>query len=88
VTGGRAYNPGWHVAMDMRHILNCSRAIALAATERRESRGGHAREDFPNYDPALSKVNLVVKNEKGKMKVEQQPRQPMPAELKALVEEA
>jgi succinate dehydrogenase / fumarate reductase flavoprotein subunit len=88
VSGGRAYNPGWHVAMDMRHILNISRAIAMAALERRESRGGHAREDFPGYDPALAKVNLVVKNDGGTMKVVQQPRADMPPELKTLVEEA
>jgi succinate dehydrogenase / fumarate reductase flavoprotein subunit len=88
VSGGRAYNPGWHVAMDLRHILNISRAVAMAALERRESRGGHARADFPEYDPALAKVNLVVKNESGTMKVVPQPRPEMPAELKALVEEA
>ena len=88
VSGGRAYNPGWHVALDMRHILNVSRAIAMAALERRESRGGHARSDFPNYDPKLSQVNLLIRNEQSTMTVSQQPRPEMPAELKSLVEEA
>jgi succinate dehydrogenase / fumarate reductase flavoprotein subunit len=88
VSGGRAYNPGWHVALDMRHILNVSRAIALAALERRESRGGHARSDFPGYDPKLSQINLVIRNEQNAMTVSQQSRPEMPAELKSLVEEA
>ena len=74
--------------MDLRHIICISRAIALAARERKESRGGHARSDFPNYDAKLSKLNLRIKNADGKMQVEPQPRTDMPAELKSLVEEA
>jgi len=88
VSGGRAYNPGWHVAMDLRHIVQISRSIALAARERKESRGGHARSDFPNYDPKLAKVNLLIKKAEGRMQVVQQPRTEMPPELKTLVEEA
>jgi succinate dehydrogenase / fumarate reductase flavoprotein subunit len=88
VSGGRAYNPGWHVAMDLRHIVQISRSIALAARERKESRGGHARSDFPNYDPKLAKVNLLIKKADGRMQVVQQPRTEMPPELKTLVEEA
>ncbi|RPH94122.1 fumarate reductase/succinate dehydrogenase flavoprotein subunit, partial [candidate division KSB1 bacterium] len=88
VSGGRAYNPGWHVAMDLRHIIQISRAIAMAARERKESRGGHARSDFPNYDPNFAKVNLMIRNVNRAMQVIQQPRSPMPPELKQLVEEA
>jgi succinate dehydrogenase / fumarate reductase flavoprotein subunit len=88
VSGGREYNPGWHVAMDLRHIVQISRSIALAARERKESRGGHARSDFPNYDPQLGKVNLLIKNAEGRMQVAHQPRTEMPPELKTLVEEA
>jgi succinate dehydrogenase / fumarate reductase flavoprotein subunit len=88
VGGGRIYNPGWHVAMDLRHIIHISRAIALAARERRESRGGHSRSDFPDYDAKLAKLNLLVKNVEGKMQVVPQPRPEMPPELKTLVEEA
>ncbi len=89
VSGGRAYNPGWHVAMDLRHILNVSRAIAMAALERRESRGGHARSDFPDYDPKLSQDQSAdPQRAKWTMTVSQQPRPEMPAELKSLVEEA
>ncbi len=88
VSGGRAYNPGWNLAMDMRSNLICSRAIATAALERRESRGGHARADFPEYDKELGKINLVIKNDGGAMKFEKASRIPLPAELKQLVEEA
>jgi succinate dehydrogenase / fumarate reductase flavoprotein subunit len=88
VTGNRIYNPGWHMAMDLKNILTVSRAVAMAALERRESRGGHARSDFPSYDPELGKVNLVVRNENGTMRVVRQPKPEMPPELKQLVEEA
>ncbi len=88
VTGSRAYNPGWHTAMDLKNIITVSRAIAMAALERRESRGGHAREDYPGYDPELAKVNLIVRNENGAMRIAKQPKPPLPADLKQLVEEA
>jgi succinate dehydrogenase / fumarate reductase flavoprotein subunit len=88
VSGGRTYNPGWHTAMDLKNILMVSRAVAVAALERRESRGGHARADYPGYDSDLGKVNLVVRNENGNMKVVRQPKPEMPPELKKLVEEA
>jgi succinate dehydrogenase / fumarate reductase flavoprotein subunit len=74
--------------MSIRHLLHVSRSLAMAALERKESRGGHARSDFPNYDPKFAHVNLIVRNDNGAMKVVQQPRPEMPAELKALVEEA
>ncbi|GLZ55805.1 fumarate reductase/succinate dehydrogenase flavoprotein subunit [Actinomycetospora sp. NBRC 106378] len=50
VTGGRAYNPGWHLAMDLRNMLMVSQCIAMAALERQESRGGHTRDDYPAMD--------------------------------------
>ena len=88
VTGNRVYNPGWHVAMDMRHVLNVSRALTLAALELNESRGGHTRSDFPNYDPAFAKVNVIIRSENGTAKLIQEPLPKMPDELKKLVEEA
>ena len=47
VYGHREYNPGWHTALDLKHLLTISEAIAMSALDRQESRGGHFREDFP-----------------------------------------
>src|SRR6516162_8962453 len=60
VPGGRAYNPGWHVALDLRNMLLVAECVALAALERQESRGGHTREDFPAMSPEWRKVNLIL----------------------------
>jgi succinate dehydrogenase / fumarate reductase flavoprotein subunit len=57
--GGRRYNPGWHLAIDLRNMLLVSECTARAALEREESRGGHTREDFPAMDPAWRRINLV-----------------------------
>ncbi len=59
MSGGRAYNPGWNLATDLPAMLTVSRMVAEGALERRESRGGHTREDYPAPDPELGKVNLV-----------------------------
>jgi succinate dehydrogenase / fumarate reductase flavoprotein subunit len=88
VDGGRAYNPGWNMAMDLRSMLITGRSIAMCALARKESRGGHARSDFPSYDPHFSKVNHVTRNTANVMKVEELPRPPWPDHLKNLVEEA
>jgi succinate dehydrogenase / fumarate reductase flavoprotein subunit len=58
-TGGRKFNPGWHLALDLRNMLVVSECTAKAALEREESRGGHTREDFPEMDPKWRQVNLV-----------------------------
>jgi succinate dehydrogenase / fumarate reductase flavoprotein subunit len=57
--GGSAYNPGWHLALDMRNIMLIAECVAYAALERQESRGGHTRDDFPGMNPEWRKVNLV-----------------------------
>jgi succinate dehydrogenase / fumarate reductase flavoprotein subunit len=89
VPGGRAYNPGWNLATDMPSMLTVSRMVAKGALERRESRGGHTREDYPATDPEQGKVNLVQRfdTEEG-YTLTPEPLAEMPAELKALFEEA
>jgi succinate dehydrogenase / fumarate reductase flavoprotein subunit len=82
--GTRQYNPGWNQALDLRSMLICSEAIARAALERKESRGGHTRSDFPNYDKELAKINYVVSKDGGEMKVRKEPLPQMPAELQEL----
>ena len=57
--GGSAYNPGWHLALDLRNILLIAECVARAALERQESRGGHTRDDYPGMSPEWRKVNLV-----------------------------
>jgi len=88
VFGHREYNPGWHTALDLKNLLTVSEAITRSAIERKESRGGHFREDFPNKDAADGKVNVVVrKNSDGTMNVRRETIPDLPAELKQVIEE-
>jgi succinate dehydrogenase / fumarate reductase, flavoprotein subunit len=57
--GGTTYNPGWHMALDLRNILLIAECVAQAALERQESRGGHTRDDYPQMSPEWRKVNLI-----------------------------
>ena len=88
VTGNREYNPGWHTALDLPHLLTVSEAITRAAIERKESRGGHFRDDYPNKDAEAAKFNLVVKKQAdGAMQVRREPLPVMAAELKTIIDE-
>ncbi|MGH9064310.1 MAG: fumarate reductase/succinate dehydrogenase flavoprotein subunit [Acidimicrobiales bacterium] len=87
VEGNRQYNPGWHLAMSLDSLLAVSRCIATAALERRESRGGHTRDDYPKLDPELGQVNQVLRMEAGKLTLRREPLPRMPDELQALFEE-
>ncbi|MGQ0576798.1 MAG: FAD-binding protein, partial [Pseudonocardia sp.] len=60
VSGGRAFNPSWHLALDLRNMLLVSLCVARAALERQESRGGHTRDDFPVMDSDWRHVLLVL----------------------------
>jgi len=59
--GNRTYNPGWHTAMELKHMITVAEAIARAAKERKESRGGHFREDFPEKSEVFGKVNISIR---------------------------
>jgi succinate dehydrogenase / fumarate reductase flavoprotein subunit len=88
VFGHREYNPGWHTAIDLKNLMTVSEAITRSAIERKESRGGHFREDFPGKDAAAGKVNVIVKqNSDGTMNVRCETIPDMPAELKQVIEE-
>jgi succinate dehydrogenase / fumarate reductase flavoprotein subunit len=87
VEGNRHYNPGWHLALDLHSLLTFAEAATLAAIERKESRGGHTRDDFPNTDPKFAKVNVIVRMKNGELALAQEPLPEMPDELKALLEE-
>jgi succinate dehydrogenase / fumarate reductase flavoprotein subunit len=88
VYGHREYNPGWHTAIDLKHLLTISEAITRAAIDRKESRGGHFREDFPEKDPAAAKYNSVIsKGADGLMQLRREPIPAMREDLKQVIEE-
>jgi succinate dehydrogenase / fumarate reductase, flavoprotein subunit len=87
-TGNREYNPGWNTALDLHNLLTVSEAIAHAAIERRESRGGHFRDDYPKKDEACATWNTVTwKGRDGRMELRREPIVPMPDHLKQIIEE-
>ncbi|CAM5633889.1 fumarate reductase/succinate dehydrogenase flavoprotein subunit [Streptomyces avidinii] len=61
VEGHRQFNPGWHLALDLRNMLLVSECVARAALERTESRGGHTREDCPSMERSWRPVNLLCR---------------------------
>ncbi len=83
--GGREYNPGWHLCLDLHNMIITSLALARSALERTESRGAHTRLDFPEYDDDLGKVNMVIRPGTGGMSVVRSPLPQMPTELKEYV---
>jgi succinate dehydrogenase / fumarate reductase flavoprotein subunit len=87
VRGNREYNPGWHTALDLKNLLTISEAIARSAIERKESRGGHFRDDYPDKHPAYGSINFVVRKDGDEMRLTRETIPPMPAELKAVIEE-
>ncbi|HEX2441783.1 MAG TPA: fumarate reductase/succinate dehydrogenase flavoprotein subunit [Methylomirabilota bacterium] len=87
VEGGRVYNAGWHTALDLRSLLTVAECSAAAALERKESRGGHTRDDHPYTDDTWGKVNVVLRLRDGRVQVSREPLPEMPAELKALFQE-
>jgi succinate dehydrogenase / fumarate reductase flavoprotein subunit len=87
VRGHREYNPAWHAALDLANLLLVSEAVTRSAIERRESRGGHFREDCPDKDPAFGKINILVrKGGDGRMQVMRAPIPEMPDHLKTIIE--
>jgi succinate dehydrogenase / fumarate reductase flavoprotein subunit len=88
VEGHRQYNPGWHLALDLPHMLLVSECIAKAALDRQESRGGHTRDDFPATDSEWAKTNLVCAlAPDGEVALVRQPLPQMPGELAEIFEE-
>jgi succinate dehydrogenase / fumarate reductase flavoprotein subunit len=82
--GGAAYNPGWHLALDLRNIMLIADCVAQAALERQESRGGHTRDDFPEMLAEWRKVNLICSLEGDRVALKQQPMAAMRGDLFAL----
>jgi succinate dehydrogenase / fumarate reductase flavoprotein subunit len=87
VSGGRPYNPGWNLATDMPSMLAVARMTATGALNRKESRGGHTRDDYPGPDPEMGKVNFVQRLTPDGITITPEERPPMPPELAALLED-
>jgi succinate dehydrogenase / fumarate reductase flavoprotein subunit len=88
VDGNREYNAGWNTALDLANLLTVSEAITRAALERKESRGGHFREDYPEKVKAFGELNIVVRRGRdGQMHVLREKIPDLPAELKQIIEE-
>ncbi|MBO0838189.1 MAG: fumarate reductase/succinate dehydrogenase flavoprotein subunit, partial [Actinobacteria bacterium] len=82
--GGSAYNPGWHLALDMRNIMLMARCVAAAALERQESRGGHTRDDYPGMRPEWRKINLACGLDGDRITITRKPTPLMRPDLLAL----
>ena len=87
IGGSRRYNPGWHLALDLQSLLTVSECCARAALERKESRGGHTRDDYPEPDGSFAKVNIVCRTGEDAVAVTQEPLPEMPSELREIIEE-
>jgi succinate dehydrogenase / fumarate reductase, flavoprotein subunit len=87
VEGSRMFNPGWHLAQDLKSMLTISEAVTRCALAREESRGAHSRIDYPNLDATWGTKNNVIAREENAMTLRQSPVPPMPGELKQLVAE-
>jgi len=85
VEGSRLFNPGWHLAQDLKAMLTVSEAVTRSAIARRESRGAHSRIDHPGLDAAWGTKNNVIVREGGAMTLRQSPVPELPEELKQLV---
>jgi succinate dehydrogenase / fumarate reductase flavoprotein subunit len=88
VPGNREYNPGWHTALDLRNLLTVSEALTRSAIERKESRGAHFRDDYPEKSEEAAKFNLVIhRAPDGSMSLRREPLPPMTDEMKQIIEE-
>jgi succinate dehydrogenase / fumarate reductase flavoprotein subunit len=87
VEGSRMFNPGWHLALELKAMMTVAEAVARSALVREESRGAHSRIDFPDLDPVWGTKNNIIRQEGGAMALRQNPISEMPAELKQILAE-
>jgi succinate dehydrogenase / fumarate reductase flavoprotein subunit len=85
VEGSRLFNPGWHLAQDLKAMLTVSEAVTRSALARQESRGAHSRIDYPGLDPAWGAKNNVILRQGDAMALRQSPVAGLPDELRQLV---
>jgi len=87
VEGSRLFNPGWHLAQDLRSMLTVSEAVTRSALARQESRGAHSRIDHPGLDAVWGTKNIVIVRDGDTMMLHQSPVPEMPSDLRQLVAE-
>jgi succinate dehydrogenase / fumarate reductase flavoprotein subunit len=87
VEGSRLFNPGWHLALELKSMLTVSEAVARSALVREESRGAHSRIDFPKVSPEQGKSNNIIRREGASMSLHQEPLPQIPDELRQIVAE-
>ncbi len=85
--GSRLYNPSWHTALDVKHMVRIAETIVRSALVRRESRGAHTRIDFPELSDELQKVNTVTTNLGPDVRLDFDERAPLPERLADIVYE-
>ena len=85
VEGSRLFNPGWHLAQDLKAMLTVSEAVTRSALAREESRGAHSRIDYPGLDATWGTKNNLIVREGGAMTLRQSAVPELPADLKQLV---
>ena len=87
VEGSRLFNPGWHLARDLKAMLIVAEAVARSALERKESRGAHSRIDYPNYDETWGKQNNIILKDGNEMEMRQLHIAEFPNDLQQILEE-
>jgi succinate dehydrogenase flavoprotein subunit len=87
VEGSRMFNPGWHLALELKSLLTVSEAVARSVLVREESRGAHSRIDFPNLDPTWGTKNNIIRREGAAMALRQETLPDLPADLKQILAE-
>jgi succinate dehydrogenase / fumarate reductase flavoprotein subunit len=86
--GSREYNPGWHTTLDLHSLLTVAEAVAIAARERKESRGAHSRVDHQGKDPEWGKYNLVIKKASdGRMEIRKEAISQIRQDLQDIIKE-
>ncbi|MBI2682979.1 MAG: FAD-binding protein [Acidobacteriales bacterium] len=87
VEGSRMFNPGWHMARDLQHMLTVAQAVTISALARKESRGAHSRIDFPKNDDTWGKQNNLIRKERGEMVLRQESTRDLPDDLQQILAE-
>ena len=85
--GSENYRDLW-VALDLRSSLTVAEATVRAALERKESRGAHQRQDFPETDENQTLNYTIRQDGEGSFSIQSRPVSPVPESLARQLEES